>query len=187
MKQASNNQVTQILADGNNSQASLNRVFEIMYPEIKKLANAQLFKLNAGQTITPTVLVNECYIKLSTPSELSFENRQHFIFTVARCMRQFLVDRIKNNFRKKRAGKYSHKPITSIVGDKDINIELLDLDIIITKLEKINPNLAKLVIFRFFSGYSIIEIAEIKGVSKSTIIRQWNMAKSYITLFKNEL
>ncbi len=181
-------EITEILhTDKNISQDSFDKVFELMYPEIKRLANLQLLKLNAGQTITPTVLVNECYLKLSKPSNLHFENRKHFTYTVARCMRQFLMDRLKQNMRQKRAGEKSSDGITSIVGVDDINIDLLDIDKIINKLDTINSNLAQLVVLKFFSGNSLEEIANIQEVSRSTIMRHWKMAKSYIKVLQYEI
>lgn len=182
-----NNQITQILSGKVNGKDTLDQVFALMYPEIKRLANSQLSKLNTGQTITPTVLVNECYLKLTKPDGLSFENKKHFICTVAKCMRQFLVDKVRRNIRLKRAGEMSAEPITQVVGDKDIDFRLLELDEIITKLNLIDPYLAELAELRFFSGHSLQEIADIQEVSKRTIIRKWNMTKSFIiSLATNE-
>jgi RNA polymerase sigma factor (TIGR02999 family) len=187
MKLANTNQITQILSSDNTSQDSLDKVFELMYADIKNMANIQLYKLNAGKTITPTVLVNEVYLKLSKPDHLSFENRKHFIYTIARCMRQFLVDRVKSNLRQKRSGKEVDDALSSIIGENDINFELLDLDAIIEKLDKINPSLAELVVLKFFSGHSLEEVAEIQGVSRSTIMRKWRMAKSFIATLKEDI
>ncbi|MCF6299523.1 MAG: ECF-type sigma factor [Proteobacteria bacterium] len=187
MNHTTNNQITQILSSDSNSQDILDRVFELMYAEIKNMANIQLYKLNAGKTITPTVLVNECYLKLSKPKELSFENRKHFIYTIARCMRQYLVDRVKQNFSQKRDGEKTPNALSSIIGEEDINFELLDLDKIISQLDKINPTLSELAVLKFFSGHSLLEIAKIQGVSKSTIMRKWSMAKSFIVALKEDL
>lgn len=175
-----NNKITQILKDKVNNRDTLDQVFKILYPEIKKLANAQLARLNTGQTITPTVLVNECYMKLSKPDKLSFENRKHFICTIAKCMRQFLVDRVRKNMRLKRAGEISQEPITQIMGASDVDFKLLEIDEILTKLEHIDPDMAKLAELRFFSGHSLQEIADINNVSKRTIIRKWKVTKTFI-------
>lgn len=175
-----NNQITLLLTGNIDSKNTLDKVFNIMYPEIKKLANSQLSRLNTGQTITPTVLVNECYMKLAKPDNLLFENRKHFICTVAKCMRQFLVDKVRKNMRLKRAGEMSQEPITQLVGATDVDFKLLELDEIITKLQLIDPVLAELAELRFFSGHSLQEIADIQNLSKRTIIRKWNMTKSFI-------
>ena len=184
MKQIFNNQITQILSAENNTKDTLDLVFKLMYVEIKKIANNQIFKLNTGETITPTVLVNECYLKLSVPENLTFENRKHFIYTIARCMRQYLVDRVKLNNRQKRARVNSQESITSVIGESDINFELLDLDAIISKLDQINSNLAELAVLKFFSGYSLEQIATIQNVSRSTIMRNWKKTKSFIISLK---
>ena len=187
MKQNNNSQITQILSADNNSQDTLDRVFELMYTDIKNMANIQLYKLNVGKTITPTVLVNECYLKLSKPENLSFENRKHFIYTIARCMRQYLIDRVKQKCRQKRRGEQVQDPLSSIIGEDDINFELLDLDAIINQLDTINPSLAELTVLKFFSGHSLEEIADIQGVSRSTIMRKWRIAKSFIATLKEDL
>lgn len=188
MKIMPNQKIEQLLASNERlTQVDFDEVFSILYSEIKKLANYQLQKLHAGQTITPTVLVNECYLKLSKPASLSFENRKHFTYTVARCMRQFLIDRIKQNMRHKRAGEKSSESITEIIGVNDINLKLLDIDKIINQLDSINPDLAQLVVLKFFSGHSLEEIAEIQNVSRSTIMRKWKMAKTYIAVLKQEI
>ena len=187
MKDSLNSQITQILSSEPNSQDTLDKVFELMYLEIKNMANIQLHKLHAGHTITPTVLVNECYLKLCKPDHLSFENRKHFIYTIARCMRQYLIDRVKHNYSQKRDGEKVSGGLSSIISEEGIDFELLDLDTVISQLEKINPTLAKLAVLRFFSGYSLLEIAEIQDVSKSTIMRQWRMAKSFIITLRADL
>jgi RNA polymerase sigma factor (TIGR02999 family) len=181
MSEILNPQITQILSNNINSKETLNQVFELMYPEIKKIANSQLYKLNTGQTITPTVLVNECYLKLHKPDNLSITNRKHFICTVAKCMRQFLVDKVRSNNRHKRAGQKVDDSLTQMIGSDDIDFQLMEINEILTKLEKIDTDLAEIVELRFFSGNSLIEIAEIQQVSKRTIIRKWNMAKSFIS------
>ena len=181
-----NNQITKILSGKVNGRDTLDQVFNLMYPEIKKLANSQLARLNTGQTITPTVLVNECYMKLSKPDNLSFENRKHFICTVAKCMRQFLVDKVRRNMRLKRAAEMSQEPITQVMGAKDVDFKLLEIDEIINKLQLIDPAMAELAELRFFSGHSLQEIADIKQVSKRTIIRKWNMTKSFIITMSKE-
>ena len=175
-----NTSITQILNDHVNGRNTLDQVFNAMYPEIKKLANAQLSRLNTGQTITPTVLVNECYLKLAKPEELAFENRKHFICTVAKCMRQFLVDKVRKNFRIKRAVDLSHETLSSLMGDKDIDFKLLEIDEILTKLEQIDPEMSEIAELRFFSGHSLHDIAKYYNVSKRTMIRRWAMIKSFI-------
>lgn len=180
MVQDTNHAITKILKKGINNKEGLNQVFDLMYPEIKRIARSQIHRLNTGETITPTVLVNECYLKLVKPSHLDFENRKHFIHTAARCMRQFLVDDIRNKHRKKRSGEKISEGLTQLIGAEDINFDLLDLNETLSALEKVDDELTRIVELRFFSGHTLEEIAEIYQVSKRTIIRRWNMAKSFM-------
>ena len=102
-------------------------------------------------------------------------------------MRQFLVDNVRKNVRLKRAGEISQEPITQVMGDSDINFKLLEIDEIISKLHLIDEEMAELAELRFFSGHSLQEIADINEVSKRTIIRKWNMTKSFIITLSNDM
>jgi len=173
-------EITQILASDEEPSERLNRAFNFLYPKIHSIASSQLHRLPVGQTITPTVLVNECFIKLVTPNELKAENTQHFINTVARSMRHYLVDIIRRKNRSKNAAVRNDFNISQIIGEKDINFRVLELDRQLNKLAEVDPELSQLVEWRFFTGLTLHEIAKLKNLSIRQVARQWKIAKSLL-------
>jgi len=164
----------------NINQNECDELFNKLYPSIKQLAHYELMKLNPGQQLTPTVLVNECYLKLKSSQSIHYENKQHFYNTIARCMRFFLVDIVRSHHRIKRKGEHTDFSVSQIVGDGDIAMELLELDDALIQLEKINPDLANITIMRYFSGMTLDEIAKTYGSNKSHIHKQWQIARALL-------
>jgi RNA polymerase sigma factor (TIGR02999 family) len=173
-------QITQILASSEEPMERLNRAFSFLYPKIRSLACSQLRRLPMGQTITPTVLVNECFVRMASPDSLKAEDTQHFINTVAKSMRHYLVDVIRRKNRCKNASLADNFPITQIVGEKDIDFRVLELDKQLHRLHRIDPDLAQLVEWRFFTGLTLEEIAALKNISTRQVARQWKIAKSIL-------
>ena len=171
--------ITQI-AEENIGDISCDELFNKLYPAIKQLAHYELIKLNPGQQLTPTSLVNECYLKLRSGKKKQYQNQKHFYNTVARCMRFFLVDIVRSHHRKKRKGEHTNFSVSQIVGSDGIAIELLDLDDALQQLEEINPDLANITIMRYFSGMTLDEIAQIYECSKSHIHKQWSIARALL-------
>lgn len=159
--------------------SSLARLYEALYPQVKMIANAQIAKLRPGQTITPTVLSHECYLKLADVQNADFADAKHFFCTAAKCMRHYLVDLIRHKNRQKNQSPLKQTTISVIAGDADVDIEVLDVNQMIDQLARIDSALAELTELRLFGGFSWPEIADIQGVSKRQVMRQWGMAKSF--------
>ncbi len=160
--------------------SSYDDLFNKLYPSIKQLAHYELMKINPGQQLTPTALVNECYLKLKSGKNQQYDNKKHFYNTVARCMRFFLVDIVRSHHRQKRKGEHTDFSVSQVVGDDGIAIELLELDDALQQLEEINPDLANITIMRYFSGMTLEEIAQTYDCSKSHIHKQWTIARAYL-------
>ncbi len=173
------NHITQIIEE-DISNINSDELFNKLYPSIKQLAHYELIKLNPGQQLTPTALVNECYLKLKSNNNQHYENKKHFYNTVARCMRFFLVDIVRSHHRQKRKGKYTDFSVSQVMGNDDIAIELLELDDALKQLEEINQDLANITIMRYFSGMTLDEIAQTYDCSKSHIHKQWTIARAYL-------
>ncbi|WP_395376991.1 ECF-type sigma factor [Marinicella sp. W31] len=180
-------EITQIIAQGFAKPGEgVDDVFEQLYPNIKQLAQAELYKLNPGQQISPTMLVNECYIKLKTAKPMNFEGRQHFFNMVARCMRYYLVDLVRSHNRQKRKGQHTEFKVSQVVGDNDIALQLLDLNEALERLEQIDAELANITQLRFFSGMTLEEIAELNNTTKHDIYKKWTMAQSFLVTLLDE-
>ncbi len=173
------NKITGII-ESSGSDGCYDDLFSQLYPAIKMLAQAQLNKLNPGQQLTPTVLANECYLKLKSRSSKPFASQQHFYHTVSRCMRFYLVDMVRNHHRLKRQGKTTELQISQFADDKDISMQLLELNDIIGRLEIIDKELAEITQLKFFSGMTFDEIADLYNCSASHIHKKWGIAKSLL-------
>ncbi|WP_395376993.1 ECF-type sigma factor [Marinicella sp. W31] len=179
--QISFDNITQFLDQKNINEAEVfNEVFEILYPKIKQLANIQLNRLKPDESLSPTQLVHECYLKLNDVDSLSVQNRNHFYSLSARCMRFYLVDLVRQANSQKNRGHHTELKLTQIVTDEDINIQLLELDMLLTQLAEIDQELAVITELKFFGGFTFDEIAEIQDAPKSTIFKKWLMAKSFM-------
>lgn len=159
---------------------SIEQAFSDLYPEIKKIAHAQLNKLQPGKTITATVLVNECYLKLQNKSTLTKLSKKHFYCLIAKCMKQFLIDEIRGKSRNKRSADIQTSMVSQIVGAENINIKLIEIIRAVDQLERINPQMAQLVNLHSFGGFTFNELSQILNLSKRQLLRKWQVAKTII-------
>jgi RNA polymerase sigma factor (TIGR02999 family) len=155
-----------------------------IYPELKRLAARYMMKERTGHTITPTVLVNETYLKLLKGKHLNVVDRQHFLAVSSRCMRQILVDYSRERNAQKRGGSERLLTLNEelVESDQQKNIDVIQLDTALTKLEQRDAVQVKIVELRFFSGMTNTEVAEVLGISVATIKRKWSLAKAWLYL-----
>ena len=174
-------QITVLLASDQISETeNIDHLFQLLYKEIKNIATIQLRKLNPDDALSPTVLVNECYIKLHNTEGLNLKNRKHFYCIAAKSMRFYLMDLYKSKFSQKRDGVNTVLSLTKLTNEDPIDFELESLDEALTELEQIDEELARLVELRFFWGFTLEDVAEIFETSKNIIYQRWLMAKSLL-------
>lgn len=162
-------------------QQALGRVYELLYPELKRLAQARLLRLAPGATLTPTVLVNEAYLRLHIGDGLCPADRQHLMACAARAMRFIMVDHARRRHAAKRGDGLAEVTLTDVIAaEAPGNADLLDIDRALDRLEAINPAHRELVELRFFGGLSEVEIAELRGVSTRTVRRDWQRARALL-------
>lgn len=163
---------------------SQDRLLELVYDDLRRLATAYLQNERNAQTLQPTALVHEAYIRLVDWQNVTWQNRAHFFAVAAQVMRRVLID----NARRKQSQKrdFGHKieldEADSFPGKKDI--DLLALEEALLTLEQMDPRQAKIVELRFFGGLSIDETAHVLKTSPTTVKREWTFAKSW---FQREL
>jgi len=157
----------------------LDRVFDELYPEIKRIANIQLAKIVKTPEMSPTSLVNECYLKLQKSVNIDMKNRKHFYSLVSRCMRFYLIDLIRKQYTLENTSRTDFS-ITQITTDESYGMEILELDEALNRLEILDKNLMNIVEMRFFGGFSLDEIADVLKTNKSDVYRQWLLAKSLL-------
>jgi len=163
----------------------LNEIYALLYKDIKAVAGHQVNLLNTGQTITPTVLANECYLKLIKSNSLPDTDRRHFMQYLAKSMRSFLLDTVRAKNSLKRKHLQSDVAISQYLGSKDVNIRLMDIDRMLDKVEQIDGKLAEILQYKILFNLSYREIAEILSLSERQVIRLWKQAKALLlTLMK---
>jgi RNA polymerase sigma factor (TIGR02999 family) len=176
------NQVTQILnaiAQGDPSAAS--QLLPLVYDELRQLAAGKLAHETPGQTLQPTALVHEAYLRLLAGAQRQhWDSRRHFFAAAAEAMRRILVE----NARRKQAGKHGggrrQVPLAEFHRITESPHDLLDLDDALTRFAAEEPAKARLVQLRFFAGLSTPDAAATLGISVATAERWWAYARTWL-------
>ena len=174
--------VTRILNDMQKGDlAAANELLPLVYAELRRLAEHRMQREVPGQTLQPTALVHEAYLRLLGTTEIAWDGRAHFFAAAAEAMRRILIESARKRKTFKRGGDKARFVISEsdAVADEAPLDDLLDLDAALKKLEKEDPKLAKLVELRYFAGLKIDEIAEVLDVSPRTIRRNWVFARAW--------
>ncbi|MEM1182629.1 MAG: ECF-type sigma factor [Acidobacteriota bacterium] len=157
------------------------RLFEVVYPELHRLAASKLFAEPTPPSIQATELVNEAYLKLVEQSSVSWQSRAQFLALSATLIRRILLDRAKSRGRSKRgSGK---RPLSLDLVETPVEgrpVELLALDAALVDLARIQPVAARLVELRYFGGLSVEETADVLGLGTATVVRRWRFAKAWL-------
>ncbi|MEJ2547014.1 MAG: ECF-type sigma factor [Gemmatimonadota bacterium] len=184
--QRSAGELTQLLriAHEGDSEA-LSRAYELVYEELRRIAEIRLRNERAGHTLQPTALVNEAYMKLAGLPAGNLEDRKHFIGIAARAMRQVLVDHARRRDAAKRGAGISPTTLSGQnlqAGDScgPEPVELLALDAALDRLDEQEPRLRRVVELRYFGGLNDTEIGEMLGVTRRTVQRDWTRARAWL-------
>lgn len=165
-------QLLQVAASGN-SQAAAD-LLPLVYDELRKLAKARLSKTPPGQTLQPTALVHEAYLKLIGSTDPGWDGRGHFFAAAAQAMRDILVDQARRKASVKHGGDRKRASDSDAIPHIQPPAEdLLALDEALTKLESEDPRKAQIVMLRYFAGLTPEETAEALGVNVRTVQRDW--------------
>jgi RNA polymerase sigma factor (TIGR02999 family) len=161
---------------------ALDRLMPFVYRELRAIAARQLRQERRGHTLQPTALVHEAYFRLVEQRNVDWQNRAHFFGVAAKVMRRILVDHGRRQAARKRNDNLQRVPLEDIVDRSSTTaIPILVLDLVLAKLERVDPGLAQLVELRAFGGLTIQEAAHVLKVSPSTIKRDWRTAKAWLT------
>jgi len=162
--------------------ASLDQLFSEAYEELRRLASA-VRGGDPGETLNPTALVNEAYLKLAASPGFAATSSLHFKRIAARAMRQVLVEAARRRGARKRGGQEVMVTFDeSTDGGSASPEEILSLDLALEGLARMSPRQAMLVEYRFFGGLDMAETASLLGVSEATVTRDWRAARAWLSV-----
>ena len=166
-----------LAAAGRGDAAANDRLFGMLYDELRQCAHRQLRSLSS-RTLSTTALVHETYLKLISAQTLDVQSRRHFMALAARAMRQVLVDHARRTGAEKRGGDALLVTLDERLPDAaNEALEVLALDRALTMLEDVDPRAARVVQLHFFAGLAFPAIAELEGLNERTIKRDWQAAR----------
>jgi RNA polymerase sigma factor (TIGR02999 family) len=157
------------------------RLLPLVYGELRKLAQARLAHLPPGQTLQPTALVHEAYLRLLGKKDLRLEGRRHFFFAAARAMRDILVEQARAKAGPRRGGNRRRVELReNAAAEGPPADDVLALHEALLDLEKEDPVKAQVVNLRYFAGMSAEEAAGVLGMSERSLHRQWRFIKAWL-------
>jgi RNA polymerase sigma-70 factor (ECF subfamily) len=183
MPTSSAQHVTQLLQDWSQGKdAALEELLPLVHQELRRLARRYMFGERPGHTLQATALVNEAYLRLVNSRQVNWQNRAHFFAISAQLMRRILVDYARARGYQKRGGGVPKVTLDeALMGPEEKGHDLVALDDALKTLAGVDPRKSKVIELRFFGGLSVEETAEVLKVSPDTVLRDWRLAKAWLT------
>ena len=165
----------------NGDPRAADRLMPVVYEQLRRLAGSMLNHESPGQTLQPTALVHETYLRMADQTRVDWKGKTHFFAIGAKMMRRILVDHARGKKRHKRGGDVSRIPLTDDLCVTSRNDEdILAVEDALTKLAELDPRQAEIVELRFFGGLTVEEVAEVLRVSKRTVEAEWTMVRAWL-------
>jgi RNA polymerase sigma factor (TIGR02999 family) len=159
------------------------QLLPLVYDELRRLAAARLAREAPGQTLQPTALVHEAYLRLigHDPAH-PWDGTAHFYGAAAEAMRRILIDRARDRKRLKRGGDLTRRrfDLEGVIADEASPDDLIDIDDALDRLARVDPRGAELVKLRLYAGLSLDEAAAALGVVRRTAERDWSFARAWL-------
>lgn len=167
--------------DRDQSQPSHEALMAQLYDELRKLARSRMAKVPPGNTLQPTALVHEVYLRLSKGSETQWNSDAHFFGAAALAMRQILIEQARRKSRIRHGGELKRADIDDVDLPIEVPVDdLLSLDRALEKLKADDERKAEIVMLRYFAGLEREEVAELLDVSVRTVDRDWRYAVAWL-------
>src|SRR3954449_11760080 len=183
MSRAGDSQVSAVLqaAQAGDPQAAAD-LLPLVYAELHQLAQARLARQPPGQTLQPTALVHEVYLRIAGDSNVTFEGRQHFFFAAARAMRDILVEQARRKAGPKRGGGRRREELNEASAVQEPPAEeILAVHEALADLEAHDPLKSQIVLLRYFSGLTMDETAMVLGIPERTLDRHWRYIRAWLS------
>ena len=160
--------------------AAADELYAVLYDELRRRASGMM-GARAGQTLEPTAVVNEAWLKISSGVEDGWNGRSHFLGVAVKAMRSVLVDHARARRTRKRGADHERVPLDEALAlFEQKACDLIELDDALARLATIDPELARIVELRFFAGLSIAETASTLGTSTASVERAWRTARAWL-------
>ncbi len=174
-------EVTRLLKSwGTGSDTALAELMPLVYSDLRKIAARQLGGECANHTLEPTALVNEAFLRLVDQDRAQWQGRAQFFAVAASAMRRILVDHARRRRATKRGGDPRRVSLASVDIAVAPNVDLLNLEDCLRRLEALDALQARIVELRFFAGCTMEEVGEALHISTSTAKRQWHLARVWL-------
>jgi RNA polymerase sigma factor (TIGR02999 family) len=176
-----NQAVTQLLREaGSGSQQAADDLIQLVYDQLRSLAARCLMAERPGHTLRATALVHEAYLRL-VGADTDWQNRMQFYAVAARTMRRILVDHARSRTRQKRGSGAEKVALDeAIVVGEESSMDLIDLDIALSKLAEIDGRKSQIIELLFFGGLTTEECAAALNISPATLHRDLKLAKAWL-------
>ena len=162
-------------------QSAADALFSALYGELHALAQRQLAREGPGMTLGVTTLLHEAYLDMSRREGTVFPDKARFMGYAAKVMRSLVIDYCRNRQARKRGGEFQ---ITTLDENEAPAVasgsDLEEVGAALERLGVLDPALAEVVDLKFFCGFSLVEIAAMRGVSERTVQRRWEKARIYL-------
>ncbi len=179
--ETSTNITAKLVAWSKGDGAAMDELYPLVDRELRRLARNYIRNLQPGNIFQTTALINEAYIRLADQQKVKWQNRDHFFAISAKMMRRILLNHLRDAKRKKRGAGAIHISLSGVaVVAAQRSSELLNLDEALSRLEKLDHRKAAVVEMRFFGGMTTESMAEVLGISKVTVMRDWRVAKAWL-------
>lgn len=157
-------------------------VFELVYERLHEIATAHLARLGGQGVLQATAVLNEAFLKLARSPGFRWNDREHFFASCSRVMRHVLVDFARESRRLKRGSNFVHVALEEPLGEDDAYAtdDVVAVHQALAALESVDPVRARVVELRYFGGLNPPEIANVLGLSESTVHRRWRLARAWL-------
>jgi RNA polymerase sigma factor (TIGR02999 family) len=175
-------QITQVLqAIGRSESGAAEHLLPLVYEDLRRLATARMANEMSGQTLQPTALVHEAWLRLVTEEDRTWQNRAHFFGAAAVAMRRILIEKARRKSRLKHGGGQARFNIEDLdLAGSTPDDKVLLINEALESLEAQDPESARIVVLKFFGGLSRQEIAENLNISERMADRQWAFARAWL-------
>lgn len=158
----------------------------LVYEDLRRLADSFFRTENPGITLQPTALVSEAWLRLAGQRSQDWQGRAHFLSMAATVMRRVLVEHARERGRAKRGGDWQRVTLSGADGDTSFDVGLIDLEDALQKLAAVNERYVRIIELRYFAGLTLPETAEVLGVTRTVIVREWAKARAWLATHLEE-